>query len=163
MASLHTADRREARQRAEAFYLALNGDDGPRRLSPLTLGDLWERYQREAVAYRELTERTRKQRDSHARLLLAAFGADKVVEYLTLVDVEFYVALRKRGKGWRDGRVTTPVRARAIGSELQVLRTILLWATRVPEPDGRWLLRDYPLRGLKLPREENIAWTVARA
>jgi len=34
------------------------------------------RYQREAVAYRELSERTRKQRDSHARLLLAACGHD---------------------------------------------------------------------------------------
>jgi hypothetical protein len=94
-------------------------------------------------------------------LLLSAFGSDKVVEYLRLVDVEFYVAFRKRGKGWRDGKVTTPVRARAIASELQVLRTMLLWANRVREPDGSWLLRDYPLRGLKLPREENVARPVA--
>ena len=57
--------------------------------------------------------------------------------------------------------MTTPVRARAIASELQVLRTILLWANRVREPDGSWLLRDYPLRGLKLPREENVARPVA--
>ena len=85
MASLHTTDREEAKQRAEAFYLALSAGDQPPRFSPLTLGGLWERYQREAVAYRELTERTRKQRDSHARLLLSAFGSDKVVEYLTLV------------------------------------------------------------------------------
>lgn len=73
--------------------------------------------QQEAVAYREPSERTRKQRNSHARLLLAAFGYDKVVEYLTLADVERHVSLRKRGK-------------------------ILSWATTVQEPDGNWLLRD---------------------
>ena len=44
----------------------------------------------------KLTQRTRKQGDSDARLLLSASGFDKVVEYLTLVDVEFYVALRPR-------------------------------------------------------------------
>ena len=129
--------------------------------SALTLGTLWERYQQEASAYRQLGERTRKQRNSHARLLLAALGQKKRVEHLTLADVEQYVALRRRGTEWPDGRITAPVRARAIASELHVLRTMLLWATRVRQSDGSWLLRDYPLRGLKLPREEDVRRPIA--
>jgi hypothetical protein len=46
-------------------------------------------------------------------------------------------------------------------AELHVLRTMLLWATRVREADGSWLLRDYPLRGLKLPREEDVRRPIA--
>jgi hypothetical protein len=72
-----------------------------------------------------------------------------------------YVALRRRGTGWPDGRITKPVRARAIASELHVLRTMLLWATRVRQAEGSWLLRDYPLRGLKLPREEDVRRPIA--
>ena len=38
---------------------------------------------------------------------------------------------------------------------------MLLWATRVRQADGSWLLRDYPLRGLKLPREEDVRRPIA--
>jgi hypothetical protein len=30
-----------------------------------------------------------------------------------------------------------------------------------PQSDGNWLLRDYPLRGLKLPREEDVRRPIA--
>ena len=38
---------------------------------------------------------------------------------------------------------------------------MILWATRVRTPDGTWLLKENPLRGLKLPREENPRRPVA--
>ena len=119
---------------------------------PLTLGELWNRYQEESPAYRMLTERTRKDRQASAALLQAALGSSKPVEHLTLSDVEHYVEVRTRGIGWRDGRKTEPVRPRTIASELQALRAVLLWGTRMRNSDGSWLLKENPLRGLKLPR-----------
>jgi integrase len=38
---------------------------------------------------------------------------------------------------------------------------MILWATRVRQADGSWPLRDYPLRGLKLPREEDVRRPIA--
>jgi integrase len=154
-ASLRCTDREEAKRRGIAFYLALGASDAKPLGRPLTLGALWNRYQQEATPYRMLTERTRKDRIASAKLLLAAFGPSKPVEHLTLSDVEHYVELRTRGVGWRDGQKTEPVRPRTVASELQVLRAVLLWGTRVRNSDGSWLLKEYPLRGLKLPREEN--------
>src|SRR5438093_12434757 len=38
---------------------------------------------------------------------------------------------------------------------------MILWATRDRKPDGAWLLSENPLRGVKLPREENPMRPVA--
>ena len=48
-----------------------------------------------------------------------------------------------------------------MASELHVLRTMILWATRVRQANGSWPLRDYPLRGLNLPREEDVRRPIA--
>ena len=160
-AALQTRDRLEAKRLGEAFFLALLGGDRPSIAGPLTLEGLWTRYQEECPAYRQLTKGSRGQRKHDADLLLAAFGGKKPVEHLTLQDVAHYVEVRRRGTGWQDGRKTPPVKNRTIAGELQVLRTMLLWAITVREPDGSWLLRDNPLRGLKLPREENPKRPVA--
>ena len=154
-ASFHTTDREEAKRRGIAFYLALTSGEAKPLDRPLTLAELWARYQQEAPPYRLLDERTRKDRIAAAGLLIAAFGSTKPVEFLTLSDVDHYIALRTQGIGWLDGRRTESVKARTVASELQVLRAVLLWGTRVRNPDGSWLLKEYPLRGLKLPREEN--------
>jgi integrase len=154
-ASLHTMSKGEARRLGEAFYLALVTGQQPQPRPSLTLEELWRRYQEDSPGFRLLSRRSRQDRIADVKLLLAAFGERKVVEHLTLADVESYVEMRKRGIGWRDGRRTPPVGNRTIASDLQTLRTIVLWATRVRTADGNWLLQDNPLRGLKLPREEN--------
>src|SRR5918994_1525001 len=38
---------------------------------------------------------------------------------------------------------------------------MVLWATRVRNPDRSWLLKENPLRGLRLPREENARRPIA--
>jgi hypothetical protein len=63
-------------------------------------------------------ERTRKQKQADARLLIAGLGASKRVDHLTKNDVERYVAMRRTGHGWPDGRKTEPVRARTIQGEV---------------------------------------------
>lgn len=153
--SLRTADREEAQKRAEAFLAALIRADGAPPPEPLTLGDLWSRYQQEAPGYRQNLERTRRQKQAEIRLLLAGLGAAKRVDHLTRNDVDRYVAMRKTGHGWPDGRVTNPVRARTIQGEVKFLKTMIHWAMGERLPDGAWLLENNPLRGVKLPKEES--------
>ena len=57
-------------------------------------------------------ERTRKQKQADARLLIAGLGASKRVDHLTNNDVERYVAMRRTGVGWPEGRKATPVRGK---------------------------------------------------
>lgn len=154
-ASLQTADRAEAQRRAEMFLETLVRSDGAILPDPLTLGELWSRYQQEAPGYRQNFERTRKQKQAEVRLLLAGLGASKRVDHLTRNDVDRYVAMRKTGHGWPDGRVTKPVRARTIQGEVKLLKTLIHWAMSERMPDGSWLLESNPLRGVKLPKEES--------
>src|SRR2546427_6169746 len=113
-ASLGTTDRQEARRLAIDFIREIEKGKKINLAEPLTLEKLWDRYQQEASSYRGNLERTRKQKQTDVRLLIAGFRATKRVEHLTKNDVERYVAMRRAGHGWPDGRETTPVRARTI-------------------------------------------------
>src|SRR5690348_2335434 len=53
--SLRTTSRAEARTRGEAFLRALLAGDTPAPRQPLTLGELWIRYSKEAPGYRKNT------------------------------------------------------------------------------------------------------------
>src|SRR5437870_880074 len=150
-ASLKTTDRVEARRLAIEFLRELEQGKKVNLAGPLTLQRLWDRYQQEAPSYRGNLERTRKQKQTDARLLIAGLGATKRVDHLTKNDVERYVALRRTGHGWPDGRETKPVRARTIQGEIKQLRQMIYWAMSERLPDGPWLLEDNPLRGVKLP------------
>lgn len=167
--SLHTSDREEARARAEAFYWALIGLGegttstavGPQPGAtaspgtPVTLGEIWVRYKKEG-GYQDNCETTRKDKDARAEILLAGLGADTVAAYLTPKNVDDYRRKRRAGHHWTESLVTKPVRARSVEADLQLLRAMLLWATQVRDRQtGAWLLDEYPLRGLKLPKEKN--------
>ncbi len=128
---------------------------------PLTLERLWDRYQQEAASYRGNIGRTRKQKETDARLLISGLGATKRVDHLTKNDVERYVAMRRTGHGWPDGRETKPVRARTIQGEIKLLRQMVYWAMNERLPDGSWLLESNPLRGVKVPKEEDPRRLVA--
>jgi hypothetical protein len=69
--------------------------------------------------------------------------------------------MRRTGHGWPDGRETTPVRARTIQGEIKQLRQMIYWAMNERLPDGSWLLENNPLRGVKLPKEEDPRRPVA--
>ncbi len=160
-ASLHTTDRPEARRLAIEFIRELEKGKKINLAEPLTLEKLWDRYQQEASSYRGNLERTRKQKQTDVRLLIAGLGATKRVEHLTKNDVERYVAMRRTGHGWPDGRETIPVRGRTIQGEIKQLRQMIYWAMSERLPDGSWLLENNPLRGVKLPKEEDPRRPVA--
>src|SRR5437773_4139980 len=160
-ASLGTTDRQEARKLAIDFIRELEKGRKVNLAEPLTLEKLWDRYQQEASSYRGVLERTRKQKQADARLLIAGLGATRRVDHLTKNDVERYVAMRRTGHGWPDGRETKPVRARTIQGEIKLLRQMIYWAMNERLPDGSWLLDNNPLRGVKLPKEEDPRRPVA--
>ncbi len=160
-ASLGTTDRREARRLAIDFIREVEQGKKINLAEPLTLEKLWDRYQQEASSYRGNLERTRRQKQTDARLLVAGLGATKRIEHLTKNDVERYVAMRRTGHGWPDGRETIPVRARTIQGEIKMLRQMIYWAMNERLPDGSWLLENNPLRGVKLPKEEDPRRPVA--
>lgn len=159
--SLKTADRQLARQLGLEFIRELAKGNKPSPRAPLTLGTLWDKYQQEAPGYRENTERVRKDKLATARLLIAALGPNKRVDHLTRNDIERFMAMRRSGTGWPDGRQTAPVRARSIAGDVKVLRTMINWAMNERLPDGTWLLEADPLRKIKLPREEDPRRPVA--
>src|SRR5438445_7144469 len=160
-ASLHATERQGARRLAIEFIRELEKGKKINLAEPLTLDKLWNRYQQEASSYRGNLERTRKQKQFDVRLLIAGLGATKRVEHLTKNDVERYVAMRRTGHGWPDGRETIPVRARTIQGEIKQLRQMIYWAMSERLPDGSWLLENNPLRGVKLPKEEDPRRPVA--
>jgi integrase len=151
---LQTTDRAEAQQRAEGFLEALIRADGTPPPEPLTLGELWTCYQQEASAYSQNTKRTQEQKCASARRLLAFFGHDKRVPHLTPNDVERFTHARRIGLRVGIYKLA-PVRDNAVRHDLGVLRTMVLWANRERRPDGSFLLADNPLRGVKLPREQD--------
>lgn len=153
-ASLRTTSRTEAQHLAEEFVRAQFELEQPSS-EPLTLGALWTQYQQEAAGYKENTERTRADKRAAVSRLSQLFGANKRIDLLTTNDTDRYALVRGSGKGWPDSTTTPPVRANAVRSDLATLRTMILWATKQRRPDGTWLLSENPLRGLKLPREEN--------
>lgn len=160
--SFGTTSRSEAQQHAEVFLQSLfESDSTTPTANPLTLGELWTKYQQEAPGYRQNTKRTQADKRSAAARLLAFFGVRRRVDFLTPNDVERYALARRTGHGWPDGRRTRPVRATAVREDLALLRTMILWATRERTSNGSWLLSENPLRGLKLPREENPKRPVA--
>src|SRR5207245_7634118 len=112
-------------------------------------------YQQEGARDRGNIERPRKQKQTDARLLIAGLGARKRADHLTKNDVERYVAMRRTGHGWPDSRQTKPVRARTIQGEIKLLRQMIYWAMNERLPDGSWLLESNPLRGVKVPKEED--------
>ena len=154
---MKTADRVEAQKRATAFLEALVLGEASPATAPnsLTLEELWARYKEESPGFKQNIERTRNQKQAEVRLLLAGLGSAKRVDHLTRNDVERYVAMRRMGSGWPDGRVTNPVRARTSRGEVKFLKTMIHWAMGERMPDGSWLLENNPLRGVKPPKEES--------
>jgi integrase len=153
-ASLGTSSRVEARARAEMFLRALLDHDRPQPPAPLTLEGLWNRYQQEAPRYRKNGEKTRKAKQRTAECLFAGLGRTKLVADLCLHDVECYIERRETGLRLENGTSLRPVRSRTVEADLQLLRTMLNWATTV-KVNGQWLLHENPLRAFELPKEQS--------
>ncbi len=129
------------------------------RPAVLTLQRLFEMYEREVTPQKK----SAKHDTRTLPLFIKAFGAERKPETLDVRDWQSYIKLRRSGeltptvhKG-EDGKVVLKtVRARVLEQDLKLLLAVLNWAEKVRRADGSgFLVERNPLRGLKVPREEN--------
>ena len=159
---LLTSDRIEADRLGRELLGALLRNEEVAAPETLTLGILWERYKKECVAFLDNSATSRKDAEGHARVLLSFFGEDCDVRGLTEQDQLAFAQKRLAGGiVCSKDRTTEAVRTRSIEVDLQLLHTMLRWATTVRVRSGRRLLEQNPLAGVKRPREKNPKRPVA--
>ena len=159
---LMTSDRSEAERLGKELLGAMLRDEEISVPDVLTLGALWHRYKSECVAFLNNTERSRKEAEGHANILIGFFGEDCDVRGLTEQDQLAFTKKRLAG-GIKYGEKskTDKVRTRSVEVDLQLLQTMLRWAVTVRSRSGRRLLEHSPLAGVRRPREKNPKRPVA--
>lgn len=82
-ASLHTTSRTIAKQRAEQLCRALaSGDARKSSPVPLTLAELWRRYESEAAKFKRNKPKTKEDKRGRIKFLLRGLGPDLLVTNL---------------------------------------------------------------------------------
>ncbi len=121
----------------------------------VTLGMVTELY-KQSPAFAGKKARTQRSDKRSLKRVVTFLGRARNVETLSESDMERFILARRKGGGSLP-RVTTGkvVRYRTIEADLVILLTALNWATRERTKDGRRLLKENPLHGVRLPREMN--------
>ena len=159
---LFTSDRSEAERLGKELLAAILRNEDTNPSFELTLADLWERYRTECVAFLDNTQRSQREAESHAGVLMGFFGKDCDVRGLTEQDQLAFIKKRIAGGiHCGSGFVTAAVRLRTVEVDLQLLHTMLRWALTVRTRTGKRLLEQNPLAGVKRPREKNPKRPVA--
>jgi integrase len=157
----YLSDRAEAEQLGKELLAALLRDEQVTS-GVLALGDLWERYKTQCVAFLDNHAKTQLDDKGHAEVLRGFFGDDCDVRSLTASDQLAYT--RKRIAGGivcGEERETSAVRLRSVEADLKLLHTMLKWATTVRVRKGHRLLDSNPLEGVRRLREKNPKRPVA--
>lgn len=160
--SLQTTDRGEADRLGRELLGAILREEERAASGALPLGELWRRYSGECASFLDNDPRTIKDAQGHADVLLAFFGAECDVRGLTEDDQVAFTKKRLAGGiTLSEERVTSKVRTRSVEVDLQLLHTMLRWATTVRVRGGQRLLEQNPLAGIRRPREKNPKRPVA--
>lgn len=159
--SLKTRDRAEAEERARAFAreMARHRLEGRIPTGPLALGELFRLYlHHRGPQLRPNRKRTMK---TTAELFLAHLGAGFRVEHFDQHRLDTYLEARRSGRVQPNSpRAKIRPRDGTLNNELWALRTICSWAMAYRH-EGRPLLSFNPVRGLRLPQEQNPVRPVA--
>src|SRR2546428_2631256 len=153
--SLGHRDQEKAIRQGYELLQALLANEHALDEESLTLGMVAELYKK-SPAFASKKPRTQKADTRALERVVTFLGRSRNVETLSESDVQRFVLARRQGDGSLP-RVTSGkgVRDRAIESDLVILLTALNWATRERTKDGRRLLKENPLHGVRLPREKN--------
>ena len=116
----------------------------------LTLEKLFDIYGDEVTPTK--SRRSRNHDRAMMRRFLRFFGRHRKAETLSQRDWDRFIRARRAGKAGGSGK---PVSDRTVEYDLRLLRTVLNWASKSRDEEGRLLLESNPLRGLKLPKEKN--------
>src|SRR5687767_12453801 len=159
---LGTLERDKAERLGKELLAALLREEDIAGSGSLPLGELWQRYKNECVAFTSCNQRYRLELEAHATVLLAFFGAECDVTDLTESDQIAFAGKRRAG-GIRLSvkKQTRPVRMRTVQGDVDLLHAMLRWACTVRIGRGARLLDRNPLDGARRPRRENPRRPVA--
>ena len=153
---LHTRDRNDAERSGRAFLAELLRGELRVPERSLTLGELWERFSRQAVEFLDNKPRTQHDFAARVNVMLGFFGADFDVTGFTPDHQRRYQQARLLGGiALEAGGVTVPTRARSPEADVAALHMMLRWATTVRRVDGTYLLDRNPLQHVRRLREKN--------
>ena len=146
-----------AQAKRQADEVAAAGPIRPKRRhrakaepKPLTMKTLFDIYGEEVTPTK--SEYTQKRDGTAMRLFLRFFGNDRKPATLSQRDWDRFIRDRRSG---RVGHIGKPASNTTIASDLAFLITVLNWAARSRDEQGRLLLQSNPLKGLKKPVEKN--------
>lgn len=154
--SLFTTDRNEALRLGRLLLAELMKGEVRSLRTPLTLGELWQKYSTQCAEYLDNKERSRDDYEARSRVLIGYFGESfRVDDFSRDHQRAFERARAAGGIVTSEGYVTPKTRARSAESDVALLHMMLQWATTVRLPDGAFLLQRNPLQGVKRIREKN--------
>lgn len=151
---LGTSDRYEAEKIGRELLAGLLRDEAITASGTLPLVRLWERYAREFPLLQS-NAAARKDAEGRVQVLLGHFGAECNVRDLTESDQSAFVTRRLAGGiKLSEKKSTPPVRMRSARADIELLQSMLRWATTLRVNDGQRLLDANPLQSVKLPRRD---------
>ena len=152
--SLGHRDWTRAKRQADEFAAGFASPDlngkAEAEPEPLTLGTLFDIYGEEVTPSK--AERSRYRDRVGTAMFLRFFGRDRRPETLSQRDWDRFIGARRAGRVGLSGK---PVGNRTIAWDLAWLMTVLNWAARSKDEEGRMLLDRNPLKGLRMPMEKN--------
>lgn len=142
--ALQHVDRERARQQADEIAATLRTLQGPALPSVLTLGTLFDMYEREITPLKASTTQAHDRRVM--QMARRCWGPSASVASLDRRDWDRFIQMRRVG--------TLGVKARdgTIGTNLRTIVAVLHWALAV-RIKGKPLLELHPFRGCSVPKE----------
>ncbi|HEX7117357.1 MAG TPA: tyrosine-type recombinase/integrase [Longimicrobiales bacterium] len=110
------------------------------------LGDLVQLYYKSA-SFKSLKPKTQTQKKFVLDMLVEFFGAARDVTTLDEEDIKHLQECRRKGL---EGLPKAPGQ-QTMYSDFSILRSVLRWALKTKDEQGRKLLREYPLAGISVP------------
>jgi integrase len=160
--SLGHRDRETAVQEGYELLNALLTNEKALDKQSLTLGMLADLYL-ESPAHLSKKPRTQRAESQILGRVVAFFGRTRDVDTVSESDARRYERARRQGEVTRTGvEQGRPVGNRTISADLEMLLRALRWAVRERTTNGRRLLKENPLAGLRLPTEKNPRRPVMR-
>lgn len=153
--SLGHRDKEKAIRQGYELLAALVANEQALEERSLTVGMLTDLYL-QSPAHMSKKDRTQRADERSLRRVGAFVGPTRNVESLSESDVQRFTMARRHGAGSLP-RVTPgrQVRDRTIEADLVILLAALNWAVRERTTEGRRLLKENPLFGVRLPHEKN--------
>jgi integrase len=129
-----------------------------------TVARLFALYQVHRTPRKSLGDQGEDRR--RAQMLARVFGPQKDPHLISLGEWEAFIEARRCGAIAADGSPVAegkrkPVRTRTVHADCKWLRQVLSWGTKWRDRDGRYLLRENPVRGYEAPTEKNPRRPVA--